>query len=65
MPDVTIILSEDGPCLVSGPVRPTDAGGREIPRPDQDASGAHRAQAYRAIRPWTEHVGASCHDRYI
>jgi hypothetical protein len=65
MPDVTIIPSEDGPCLVSGPVRLTDAGGREIPRPDQDASGAHRAQAGSAIRPWTEHVGASRHDRYI
>jgi hypothetical protein len=65
MPDVTIIPSEDGPCLVSGPVRPTDVGGPEIPRPDQDAGGTHRAQAGSAIRPWTEHVGASRHDHYV
>jgi hypothetical protein len=65
MPDVTIIPSEDGPCLASGPVRLTDAGGREIRRPGQDASGPHRVQAGSAIRPWTERVGASRHDRYV
>jgi hypothetical protein len=65
MPDVTITPSQDGPYLVSGLVRLTDAGGREIARPSQDASGAHRAQAGSAIRPWTEHVGASRHDYYV
>ena len=40
MPDVTIIPSQDGPYLVSEPVRLTDVGDREIPRLSQDASGA-------------------------
>jgi hypothetical protein len=30
MPEVTIIPSQDGPYLVSGPVRLTDAGGRGL-----------------------------------
>ena len=33
MPDVTITPTEDGPYQVSGPVRLTDADGREIPHP--------------------------------
>jgi hypothetical protein len=65
MPDVTITPNLDGPYLVSGPVRLTDVNGREIPRPSQDASGMHRAQAGSAIRPRTEHVGASRYDRYV
>jgi hypothetical protein len=65
MPDVTITRSQDGPYLVSGPVRLTDVGGRENPRPSQDASGVHRAQAGSAIRPRTEQVGAGRHDRYV
>ena len=67
MPNATITPSEDGPHLVSGPVRLTAVDGREIPHPTpaQDASGAHRAQVGSAIRPWTEHVRASRHDRYV
>jgi hypothetical protein len=38
--DVTITPSENGPYLVSGPVRLTDIDGREIPHPDQMASAA-------------------------
>lgn len=34
MADVTITPSENGPYLVSGPVRLTDVDGREIPHPD-------------------------------
>ena len=34
MSDVTITASEDGPYLVSGPVRLTDIDGREIPHQD-------------------------------
>jgi CDGSH-type Zn-finger protein len=37
MPDVTITPSEDGPYIVSGPVRLTDVDGREIEHPDQMA----------------------------
>ncbi len=37
MADVTITPSEDGPYLVSGPVKLTDIDGREIPHPDQMA----------------------------
>jgi hypothetical protein len=33
MADVTITPSENGPYLVSGPVRLTDVDGREIPTP--------------------------------
>jgi hypothetical protein len=62
MPDVTITTSQDGLYLVSGPVRVTDASGREIARPGQNASSVHRARAGSAIRPWTEHVRASCLD---
>jgi len=35
MPGVTITPSEDGPYLVSGPIRLTDVDGREIPHPGQ------------------------------
>ena len=34
MPDVTITLTQGGPGQVSGPLRLTKAGGREIPHPD-------------------------------
>jgi CDGSH-type Zn-finger protein len=34
MADVNITPSENGPNLVSGPVRLTDVDGREIPHPD-------------------------------
>jgi CDGSH-type Zn-finger protein len=34
MPEVTITPSENGPYVVSGPVRLTDVGGREINHPD-------------------------------
>ena len=34
MPDVTITPSQDGPYLISGPVRLTDVDGREIPHPN-------------------------------
>ena len=37
MADVTITPSENGPYLVSGPVKLTDIDGREIPYPDQMA----------------------------
>ena len=37
MADVTITPSEDGPYLVSGPVRLTAPDGREIAHPDQTA----------------------------
>ena len=37
MADVNITPSENGPDLVSGPVKLTDVDGREIPPPDQMA----------------------------
>jgi CDGSH-type Zn-finger protein len=37
MADVTITPSEDGPYLVSGPVKLTDVDGREIPHDEQMA----------------------------
>ncbi len=37
MADVNITPSENGPYLVSGPVKLTDVDGREIPHPDQMA----------------------------
>jgi hypothetical protein len=44
MPDVRIIPSQDGPYLVSGPARLTDAGGRELlhlnPGCERSAPGA-------------------------
>ncbi|MGW2161436.1 CDGSH iron-sulfur domain-containing protein [Nonomuraea sp. NPDC001699] len=33
--EVTITLTEDGPYLVTGPVKLTDADGREIAHPDE------------------------------